>query len=222
MSIEALPQSRSRTVTITATPELIDAPPRAPMEYRSVEQLDVQYPQRTISLLAAPYEHEIAVLRRNEIILETIARGAFDGVERRANRIKVLRDHDDLRAVGRAVALHPSREAGLVAELRIARTQLGDETLALADDGVLDASVGFAPMYDGEQWSDNRTRRRITKAFLGHIALVSNPAYETANVLDVRSDANVDEALRAAASETPRKDEVLARLRELGYPLASK
>ena len=40
---------------------------------------------------------------------------------------------------------------GLVAELQIAKTLLGDETLALADDRCLDASVGFGVHPDGER-----------------------------------------------------------------------
>ena len=73
-------------------------------------------------------------------MLESIAQGAFDGIERRANRVRVNRDHELQRTVGRAVTFHPSREDGLVAELKIAKTELGDETLQLADEGILDAS----------------------------------------------------------------------------------
>jgi len=36
----------------------------------------------------------------------------------------------DPRTVGRALAFHPREPEGLVAELQIARTELGDETLA--------------------------------------------------------------------------------------------
>ena len=57
----------------------------------------------------------------------------------------------------------PRREEGLVAELRIAKTALGDETLTLADEEILDASAGFLPMPDGEQW-ESRARRRLDEA----------------------------------------------------------
>ena len=43
-------------------------------------------------------------------------------------------------------------------------------------------------MPGGEVW-ETRSRRRLTKAWLGHIAMVPDPAYETANVLAVRSQA---------------------------------
>jgi phage head maturation protease len=64
-------------------------------------------------------------------------------------------------------------------------------------------------------WSDNRTRRRIARAWLGHIALVPDPAYEDANVLDVRNESGDVAVLDGSA--TPRLDEVLARLAEQGY-----
>ena len=62
-------------------------------------------------------------------------RGAFDGIQRRPNRIKVNRDHNLERTVGKAVAFHPSRDEGLVAEVKISRTLLGDETLSLGRRG---------------------------------------------------------------------------------------
>ena len=65
-----------------------------------------------------------------------------------------------------------------MAELHIARTPLGDETLGLAADQALEASVGFAVMAGGEQWLEQRTRRRLTRCFLDHIAMVPEGAYE--------------------------------------------
>ena len=54
------------------------------------------------------------------MIKEIVARGAFEGIQRRANRIKVYRDHHDERSVvGRTLVLHPSREEGLVSEVKI-------------------------------------------------------------------------------------------------------
>src|SRR4029077_5183218 len=101
-----------------------------------------------------------------------------DGIERRANRIRVNRDHDVTRTIGRALKLHPSGQEGLVAELRIAQTYLGDKTPTLADEGILDASAGFLPMPNGEQW-EGRSKRRLPKLWLGHIAVTPGPAHET-------------------------------------------
>jgi HK97 family phage prohead protease len=152
---------------------------------RAAELVAVSYPARTIEVIVMPYETETLVAHDGRMVTEIISRGAFDGIERRVNRIRANRDHERERTFGRAVALHPSREEGLVGEIKVARTPLGDETLELADDGCLDASAGFLPMADGMTW-ETRSRYRITKAWLGHIALVPEPAYDGARVLAVR------------------------------------
>jgi phage head maturation protease len=180
--------------------------PTSPVEFRSVSEMEVRYAERTIELLLMPYDNDAAVMVHGRPVVESHAPGAYDGVERRVNRVKVNRDHDLARTVGRAVGLHPSRAEGLVGELRIARTPLGDETLGLAEDGALEPSVGFAVMPGGERWVENRSRRRVTRAFLDHIAMVPEGAYE-GRVLSVRS---VAAAAAGPRVPTPNLDEVLA------------
>jgi phage head maturation protease len=185
----------------------VDERPRGPVEYRSTTELAVDFAERTIELLAMPYDADAAVLVHGRAVVESCAPGAFAGCERRANRVKVNRDHDITRTVGRAFALHPSRSEGLVAELRIARTALGDETLALAADESLEASVGFAVMSGGEQWLEQRSRRRLTRCFVDHIAMVPEGAYE-GRVLSVREDDHRSEPV--ARVLTPNLDEVMS------------
>ena len=178
------------------------AEPVGQLEYRMAQQVGVSFPDRTIELVVMPYETEALVAIRGRMVREIVARGAFDGIERRANRVRVNRDHDMARIIGRAVAVHPSREEGLVAELRIAKTELGDETLALADDDCLDASAGFVPMQGGESWPE-RNLRRLSKLWLGEIAMTPDPAYSGTHVLAVRSQQEPGERL-----ETPNLDVV--------------
>jgi HK97 family phage prohead protease len=144
------------------------------------------------------------------MVREVISRGAFDGIEKRPDRVAVNRDHDLTRVVGRAVSFHPEADAGLVAHCRIARTLLGDETLQLADEQILDASAGFAPMPHGERWQDGGALRRVDRAYLAHIAMTPDPAYRDAKVLAVRSAAEMptgpSEALATPA--TPNLDMV--------------
>jgi phage head maturation protease len=90
----------------------------------------------------------------------------------------------------------------------MARTPLGEETLQLADEGILDASAGFLPMPGGMQWR-NQDEVRLTKVWLGHIAMTPDPAYEGARVLAVRS--------AAPTSATPGLDQLRAWLLQDRY-----
>lgn len=180
-----------------AQPESAERP-GAPIEFRHAGEFAVRHAERIVELVAVPYGVETIVeypIGTGRLVRESVECGAFDGVERRvgkrSNAVKVNRDHDVTRSVGRAVALHPSRTEGLVAELYISRTREGDETLELADDGVLGASVGMAVMPANQRWTENRSRRSIVKAFLDHIAMCANPAYLGADVLAVRAAADV-------------------------------
>jgi HK97 family phage prohead protease len=162
--------------------------PAGALRYRQARQLGVSFPDRTIELIVMPYDEETLVGHPTEdrSIIEVCAPGAFNGIERRANRIRVNRDHDVARTVGRAVSFSPGRPEGLVAKIKIANTSLGDETLELAHDECLDASAGFLPLPGGETW-ETRSRVRLTKCWLGHIAMTPEPAYGGAKVLAVRS-----------------------------------
>lgn len=183
--------------------------PDSPVELRTAGAVTgVSFPQRTIELVVIPYEEEALVPHRGRMIREVIARGAFDGIERRANRVRVNYQHDwtELRHVlGKALAFYPSRQEGLVARLKIVRGDDGDMALHRADEGVLDASAGFAVMPGGESWPQ-RELRRLTRLFLDHVALTPEPAYQGATVLAVRSQ----EEPPPPASATPNLDQVRA------------
>jgi phage head maturation protease len=164
--------------------------PAAPVEFRSSNVASVNFAQRIIELIAVPYEEEAAVEYRGEMWRERFLRGAWDGIEKRAGRVRANRDHDGRRTIGKVANFWPSREEGLVAAVRIAPTPLGDETLSLADEDCLGASVGFA-VRGSDQELDRRTRMRIIRrAFMDHLAFVPDPAYEGAGVLSVRSSSS--------------------------------
>lgn len=204
----------------------VERQPRSAVETRSgdaYEVASVNFDKRLITVLAMPYETPTLVQYRGRWVNEVVSRSAFDGVERRAGQVKVNRDHTWDKPVGKVVALHPSRSEGLVAEIKITKGTpsapyvLGDDTLALADDGVLSASVGFMLLArndgrvydDAEVWEQRGALRRLNRLRLDHIALVPMPAYADAVVLDVRdSTASVGEA--AAALLTPNLDRLAA------------
>jgi HK97 family phage prohead protease len=164
------------------------------LRFRTAQVAEVSFPKRQVDLVVMPYETDTLIVERGKTFTEIVSRGAFDGIEARNDRVRVNRDHDLKRTVGRAIRFHPSTTEGLLAEIHISQTELGDETLTLADDGVLDASAGFGLLRDkagrvvpnAEVW-ETRNRVRLNRLFLGHIALTPDPAYESARVLAVRA-----------------------------------
>jgi HK97 family phage prohead protease len=192
---------------------------RLPIEYRSLAgELTVRHPDRVIEVLAVPYELEAVVEHHGRMVRETIGRHAFAGAVAKPRKRAVNRDHDMTRIVGVVTALR-DRPHGLEADLRISRTPAGDETLDLADDGILDASIGFAPLPGHEHWTADRRSRRITNAYLDHIAMTPVPAYETAKVLAVRAA-----GVELEQAPTPNLDRIrLAQLASrYGYALTDQ
>jgi HK97 family phage prohead protease len=156
---------------------------------------DVNFPKRLVTVIGMPYERPAEVPMGNRMVTEIVSRGAFDGIEKRAGMIRANRDHNWDKLVGKLVGLHPSRKEGLVADIKIFSTTLGDDTLTLCDEGGLDASAGFQLLRrddgrvydDAEVWDRARTTRRLKRLWLDHLSLVPNPAYSDATVLDVRT-----------------------------------
>ena len=173
------------------------------IEIRTATQvLGVRHAERIIDLIAVPYDEEARVLHRGRWLVETVAPGAFSGV---AGDVKVRRTHDPEQPVGRVAKFHPNDPRGLRTELRVVKTPGGDEVLELADEDLLAGSVGFVPLPGGEQYSADRSRRRITRAMLDHIALTGDPAYLGAKVLAVRA---ADDNEGPARTATPNLDRI--------------
>ena len=185
--------------------------PRAPIETRDIDVQDINYSQRVITVIAAPYEQEAQVLLRGDVWREVFVRGAFDSVVDRPNRVRVNRGHDKQRTVGKVTAFR-STDSGLIADVRVAKTDLGDETLALASEDMLSASVGFAAMPSWMKLDHRNKLRRITRAHLDHLSFVESPAYEGAEVLDVRG--HMPESVLQHAG-TPLLEEFLASSEDL-------
>ena len=174
------------------------------LEFRTSQLGDVNFPKRQIELVVMPYETEAQVVHKGRLVREVVSRGAFEGIDAKHRRIAVNRGHVIDAIVGKAIRFHPSRQEGLVGEVEIAKTLAGDETLELADAGLLDASAGFGVPDGGEHWPE-RGLRRLTRIWLDHIAMVPDPAYKTAQVLAVRDAlANSQEPL--SRPPTPNLD----------------
>ncbi len=169
---------------------------------------DVDVKQRLIDLVAVPWNQEASIPWHGEMWREVFRRGAFDGIEDHAGRIRVNREHIKGDTVGKAVSLDPSAAIGLLARVKIARTLRGDETLQLAEEDMLSASIG----YYVKQLSDVKVNQRmkfreVVRAFLDHLGLVESPAYEGAQVLAVREASPGLTVAESPLPATPLLDE---------------
>lgn len=187
--------------------EQVVSRPALPVEHRVAQVADVDFEQRVITFIAVPWGEETIVSGPDGTpIRERFERGAFNGIETRSpdNPVTINRDHDPHRVVGKAIAFDTEDERGLIVDAHISRTPLGDETLQLAADKVLRASVGFAARRSDAPIV--RGLRSVKRAFLDHIGMLPNPAYSGATVLAVREQEEVEKAA------TPNLDAVLEML----------
>ena len=181
-----------------------------PVEIRAAAVAAVDYPERTLSLIVAPYDEWTAVEHRGRIVEESIAPGAFGAIRNRARKFLVNMEHDSQRWIGSVLDLDPDDPIGLRATVKVRRSPEGDQALNDAADDLLGASIGMAVAPTGERIDGDR--RRIQTAYLDHIALTASPAYVGAKVLEVRTAVNL-----APASSTPNLDRILADRQAMSY-----
>lgn len=168
----------------------------------------------TIAGRIVPWECDTEVFEivdgRSAHYVERWQRGAFDAQARSTNRgtvakIELRESHlGGLGKVGYALSFD-GRDDGEYAVLRVL-PRYRDDVAQMVDDGIDGFSVGFHPKRGGTV----RTRAASsgdldvllrTDAHLEHIALVADPAYAQARVLEMREAAEADqlaEARRAA------------------------
>lgn len=171
---------------------------------------DVNQRLRLIDLVVVPWDQEAEIPWHGEIWRETFQRGAFDGIQDHAGRIRVNREHVKGDTVGRAVSLDPAALEGLLARLKIAATPRGDDTLELAADDMLSASAGFYNKAPADVAVNRRQMtRRVLRAFLDHIAMVEAPAYAGARVLAVREEQSGLTAVETPLYAAPALDEAI-------------
>lgn len=180
-------------------------PRREGVEIRNASVVGVNYAERIIDVIAVPYNQETVIEYRGQVLRESVEPGAFAGIENRDDHVTANREHDYGKPFGKVVSYRTDDPRGLVARIKVSSTPMGDETLALAADGVLKPSIGMV-VRRSDQIIKNGLRR-IKRAFVDHIAMVSNPAYRGADVLAVRQAQEVEEQ---PAPSTPRLDAILA------------
>lgn len=160
---------------------------------------------RTVDGLAVPFGRPQRISRD---LTEQFARGVFNHQLAAAHRVKFSREHLRLGGVllGRALELRDDT-AGLWGAFRVSKTEAGDETLALIEDGALDElSVGFRERPRGNRTLSDGTVERI-KADLFEVSVVLAGAYgQSAKVAAVRA-AGDDEPLDEDADGDEQGDE---------------
>lgn len=179
---------------------------RPAVEVRESILTGVDFKQRLIDVIAVPYEQEAEVMYRGEVWREVFDRHSFDGIEEHAGRVRVNREHSRGDTVGKVVHFDPSRNDGLLARVKVAKTLRGDETLALADDDMLSASVGYMVRGSDQQLDKRSKLRRIMRAFMDHLSMVEQPAYEGAKVLAVREGLSAETEVSQGPLSTPELD----------------
>lgn len=160
---------------------------------------------RTIVGIAVPYDRPQWI---DPHLTEQFARGAFNAQIRSAARVTFAREHQVLGGtlIGRATVLRDDA-AGLYGEWRVSATLVGEETLELVRDGVLDElSIGF------REGQNRRLRdgtvERVT-AHLTEVAIVREGAYGREAVISgVRSG----DAIRETAERLEQARQILAGL----------
>lgn len=153
----------------------------------------VRFKQRQVDIVAVPFGEVVETDDGSGRYRE-----AFDPnmiLELLRDPVPALLHHDPMQPFGHVQIRGPSR-AGVHGTMHAARTVLGDETLELADAGVLHPSIGFTSTAH-----EMRGRVRWRTAIVLHeISLVTFPAYPGAVVTAVRTQPEPVPLLQQAQS----------------------
>lgn len=142
----------------------------------------VDQESRTITGLAVPWNQ----VARNRGENWRFERGSIKYSA--VNRVKLLRDHDNTQAIGKAVSIQDT-DAGLLCTFKISPGPAGDHVLALAADEVLDGlSIGV-------EWRDedygpdplNPGAYLVRSAALREVSLTAVPAFDDSRLTSVRA-----------------------------------
>jgi phage head maturation protease len=171
---------------------------------------DVDTRQRLIDVLAVPWDEPAQVYWRGDVWTEVFHRGAFDGAEDRAGRIRVNREHTKGATVGKIVALDPHADAGLTAQVKIVKSPAGEEIMALAEENMTSVSIGYRANKPSDVHLDKRAKKRdVYGAFLDHLSFVEDPTWDRAQVLSVREGPNGLVTVEGPLPQTPALDAIL-------------
>jgi HK97 family phage prohead protease len=173
---------------------------------------NINFKDRIIDVIAVPWDEEAEILWRGETWKEIFERQALNEAAQQKARVPVNRQHNRSDTVGRIVNIDPKADnRGALASVKIARTPRGDETLQLASEGMLGASVGYFVRKMSDVLVLRRSMtRRVQRAFLDHLSMVEDPAYKGAETVAVRDLWTPHPTTGERSLRTPALDEYLA------------
>jgi HK97 family phage prohead protease len=142
---------------------------------------------------------------------DVVVAGAYKRtLAHRMDRIKVLRDHEH--PIGKPIEASEDSK-GLYTKSRISDTPLGNETLTLLRDGVLDRmSIGYEPISPERGQQDGKAVRFLKEIKLYEWSVVTFPANESAAVTGVKALEDLDRAYHAYRAGKLPADELVALL----------
>jgi HK97 family phage prohead protease len=166
--------------------------------------------------------------------IETIDPAAFNRTLTAPSRKQFVVNHDDGKLISSTATGRlrlSADETGLLVESPMGKTSWASDVRQLADDGELwGMSFSFRASKNGEEWSPDYTRRRLTDVELFHTTILTGhePAYHgTSGRLQVRSLAEqlhaspedvqaLIDALTEGRALTPEQVDLLANYPKVG------
>jgi HK97 family phage prohead protease len=186
------PEPRRVTATVGDPVQQIEAGDRAELTFARETGLTfdsdldatfaVDTEARTITGLAVPYGQTGRSAGRRW----RFAKGSIKYSS--VNRVKLLRDHDNSQAIGKAIRLEETDD-GLVATFQVSPGPRGDEALALALDGVLDGLSIGVDFRDADFGPDpeNPGAQLVRQAALREVSLTAVPSFDDSRLTSVRA-----------------------------------
>lgn len=131
----------------------------------------------------------------------TFAAGSIEIAD--PTKIKLLSQHDMKKPVGRMIAAE-TREDGIYATFKLSRSQAGADALIMASEGLVSGLSIGAEIIASKPSRDGYTV--VTAAKLKEVSLVTEPAFKSAEVLEIAAE----EAPAEAVEETlPTESETI-------------
>jgi len=120
----------------------------------------------------------------------TFAAGSIEIAD--ATKIKLLSQHDMKKPVGRMVSAE-EREDGIYATFKLSRSQAGADALIMASEGLVSGLSIGAEIISSKPSRNGYTV--VTAAKLKEVSLVTEPAFKSAEVLEIAAEAAPAEAV---------------------------